>query len=811
MAVLISKQTGNFTSSSTWYLADTASFLDSETNTTLLTTSYVASAAFTPGAITVDGVAVKIASRAASPNGTVSVQLWNSTSSIQVKVTTISVSDLNASANGWYFFKFDAAVTLLAATNYQVRALTSSSTQVTLYRNSTAGNWSRFLRTNTTATPAASDQTITIGEMTGTGTSNTFTVTMDSTSSATAYGQTDVCDKSVFTYGNTAATNYYYKVAGDIDVYAGAQFVVQHGTGASTAKLEFSCGSNVQYGLLGKKASQIFMYGNYVLPTAYLASGVSAGATSMTTDVSTGWLSGDEIGIASTSRTASQCEKRSLTVDASGTTLTVAALTHAHDGDATYKAELINLTRSTKVFSTSTTLQTYINIADALFFAEYVEFYNMGSGTSGKRGMNIDVTGAFGSNQMIGCSLHDFNVASSIGIFISSATSGKLYIQNMVSYNIEQNHLSLSSTSGANHTILGWTAIRSLGGIIFDINDKDSININGMTAAGASSNGFNFTDSANFTGTLTNLISHSNGGQGFNFTSCKSPTSTKASISNLYAWKNTTYGLVISGCDNLFFDSVDTVGNVTSGVAFITSLSNNITINDLNSYSTTSFSQARGVYLVDCATINCLVENSVFASSGSVSSYHSTGDVDFSSSTQHRDIRFNNCQMNSTTQFSNTSNLQVGQIGIRSGQQDGNNHYRYSKYGIQRRDTSISYEGSSSLRLTPSSASFELNSDAIKVYCVGGNTATIKVWVRKSTGSDGTPYTGNEPKLMMAMDTSMHATAGDVVCDTVTVATGVWEQLTYTTAAALANGAFTFYVTCDGTAGWINIDKWEAS
>jgi hypothetical protein len=98
----------------------------------------------------------------------------------------------------------------------------------------------------------------------------------------------------------------------------------------------------------------------------------------------------------------------------------------------------------------------------------------------------------------------------------------------------------------------------------------------------------------------------------------------------------------------------------------------------------------------------------------------------------------------------------------------------------------------------------------MRVFTVGGSTATVKVWVRKSTAGDGAAYNGNEPRLILLLDTYTGYTS-ETVCDTMTASAGTWEQLTFTTAAISGNTAFSFVVDCDGTTGWINVDKWEAS
>src|SRR6185312_6665110 len=76
-ATLISTASGNIDSTGTWSVIDTTgsnAFLNSETANTALTTSPVASSTFTPAAETVTSIAVKLASVAAAPSGTLTVK-----------------------------------------------------------------------------------------------------------------------------------------------------------------------------------------------------------------------------------------------------------------------------------------------------------------------------------------------------------------------------------------------------------------------------------------------------------------------------------------------------------------------------------------------------------------------------------------------------------------------------------------------------------------------------------------------------------------------------------------------------------------
>ncbi|MCA1841466.1 MAG: hypothetical protein LC723_14275, partial [Actinobacteria bacterium] len=197
MATYLAAANGNLTAGATWAAVDSTSLLDAQDATTTLTTSLIASSTFTPGAITIDGIAVKIAGRAAVASGTMTVEL--STGGVQVTGTsvTINVSDIpveNEVASttlcpiGWTFFKFGSPVLLLAATLYAVRATTSVGGQVDLFRNSTAANWSRMLRTTTTGVaPTTGDRMFICGEWTAAATKTDRAVVMDSTA-ATDYG-----------------------------------------------------------------------------------------------------------------------------------------------------------------------------------------------------------------------------------------------------------------------------------------------------------------------------------------------------------------------------------------------------------------------------------------------------------------------------------------------------------------------------------------------------------------------------------------------------------------------------------------------
>lgn len=281
MANRVSIGTGNFLTAGTWGLIDTTSYLNSETGNSVCPTASGASArsaAFTPGAITIQGIAVKLSIRNGS-TGIVTIRLWNNTDSVAVAGTTIApnVSDLLAATNaaqdgGWVVTNF-ANVLLVAGKAYMVEVFTGSAAQVTLFTNGTANNWSRMLITSTTGAPAAGDDLVVAGNYTGAGTSNSFTVTMDETA-ATDYGSNTtstvtpslaICAKGTLKWKDTSAANPYLRQSGHVIVYNGGTLQIgSSGTAIprdSVAVLEFDCLADGDFGLVWRDGATVNIYG----------------------------------------------------------------------------------------------------------------------------------------------------------------------------------------------------------------------------------------------------------------------------------------------------------------------------------------------------------------------------------------------------------------------------------------------------------------------------------------------------------------------------------------------------------------------
>lgn len=311
MADLIAYQDGNWTGATTWKGVATGAgakqaTITSSTNTT---TTDVASSNFTIGNGTVcEGLLLHC--NRVNTTGTVTVGLYLGTT-LQREVT-VNASDL-PTAQSWVFFEFATTVTAGNQSTYNVRVRGSSAGNATFFRDATAGNWARYIRNGTTATAAATDVTFICDDLTGAGTKVDITVTMNSTASTT-YGEVNIGQGGVLSYGTSASTNYILDLGGNLNVWGGGTLNIgTSGTpipSTSTAVLEWTTGTNVLYGLEARSGSTVGIYGATKSGTqALLTADAASGQAVINVTSTTGWVANDVIALASTTRTASQSEK----------------------------------------------------------------------------------------------------------------------------------------------------------------------------------------------------------------------------------------------------------------------------------------------------------------------------------------------------------------------------------------------------------------------------------------------------------------------------------------------------------------------
>lgn len=851
MSVLAATANGNFTTAASWALVDTTSYLDSEAASTALTTSYVASAAFTPGAITVDGVGVKIGARSTT-TGTMTIQLYNSTGAVNVANVTINTVDLPLSATstqegGWVFLKFAAPVLLLAATNYQVRALVSSASSITLFRNSTAGNWSRYLRTTTTQAPVAGDDMIITAEHTGAGALTARSITMDSTA-ATDYGSAVTANTAaaihistggILSYGTTAATNYVLRVSGNMIICANGKLNI--GTvGAeiprdSTAVLEFDCAADGDFGLINRNLGTVNKQGlsrtsgkNVV--QCYLNTDEAANSTDLGVDTDTGWLDNDVIAVASTTRTSSQSEVGALNGNAGASSLTVdgfagtgGGILNAHSGTQPFAAEVINLTRNIKFRSVSTTAMTYVyNGPTANYDADWVEFRYIGTSTTAKYGVFLGA-GTGGVQTIDYCSVWDYEY---VAFYVTPTTgTGTATISNTViwkgtagtaSYGLYISPTVTATCTVSNLCVIGYSGVPTYG-LFIGQGYGPFNNLNAtccsygmsfyMTASFTLPNGYGYVGSNwRFHCNSTAGVNSTNIGNGYRF-------------ANTQLIRNTSYGLWLGAsasagsffCD---FDELLSLGNGAAGIALDASGGEPRKIMFRNPIISgdTSFATTKGLYLGGGA-FEATFENPKISLATGYYAVCTTRDIDLTTGSSYpnrHQIIMRNPTLGAATPIGGNNHgiSNGGSIKLHS---IAGNTYNYKAYyyanNSMQSNTSITY-GSENLseQMIPGHANVKFESTPCKVQVNSGTTANISVRIYKLN-----TYNGAEPRLILKSNYLMTGNSYDQVMNTFSGATNTWVEVTCTTPVAGENGVYTFVVDIDGTAGSVNIGNWAVT
>ena len=804
--------------------------LDSEAGTSSVTTSTLYSATVTPGAgVVYDGIAVKIATVATTPTGTLTVTLRNTTDSTNEKTVTVNVSDLQAqnlssTMPGWAFFKFASSFTTVAAKAYAVGLATSSSSQVTCYTNGTANNWSRMYRTTTTQCPAVGDSIAICGELTGPGTGNDVTITRDNleqiiwgTANISVYTSVAVSFRGILAGKTSGGRNYWFGVMS----YSGYGFQIDAGgtlqDGTSSSRISSDTSSNI---LLSQTANVdcgivIRAGGKWVTGAdnsktrvTYLTADISAGATSFTVNDATGWAIGDNIAIPSTTRTYSQYEMRTIT-GVSGNTITCATITNAHtaisvDGATT---RVFNLSSNVNVLGISTTLNGYINFAN--YFKEIdingLTCRYLGSATPGKRGIDVQLTGTgtgVANFKQITC--YDFTSTSACGL-VTSSVYGAAYLKDFIVYNAYQgvSFSSVSTTTYINENIYSIGSTGATGIAISDVGGQWNGTI---YASSSASNGINISESAAANYAWGAFESHSCASANITIGAARN-----LSFSSVTSWRCSAAGVQISAsCFGVSFGSVNMFGNTTDNL-LISAGTSGVVITGGAMSGDTSFSTTSNIRISTSSCYTNFTFSNVLFSQTSGIRVAATNDINVSVGI-HLDLKMTYCSLAAANEIASVANLYPSSVvSSQDHDQTSGNHKFWLPLGIGTRDTAIYSTASESLRLTPSGTAFKSVADSRSAIIASGTTKTVSVKVRLSTSGDGGAYNGAYPRLVLKANRSLGSGwASDSVLATATSsASGAFVTLSGTTPTASQNGAFEVYVDCDGTTGWINVDDWS--
>lgn len=856
MATKIATANGNFTTAATWADVDATSLLDSEANNTVLTTAYVESATFTPGAITIDGIAVKVASRVTSPTGTISVRLAQAGATVAGTEVTINVSDLVSSGgvadsrNGWVLFKFAAPVLLVAATLYTVSAKTSNATQVALYRNATAGNWSRMLRTTTTGALAAGDNFFILGEWTAAATKTNRTVTMNQTV-ATDYGggsttlaSFGIGNGCTLAWGTAAATAYLLRLSGLLLIYSGGTMTMgtdpdTGGTAVprdSSAELQWDSAADGDFGFI--------CWGTLVMQGLSRSSGKNVvqcllntdeaiGQTVLGVDTDTGWLNGDEVAIASTSQTVADAETGTLNGAAGASSITVSvAITAAHSGTSPNQAEVILITRNVRMTAVTTTAVWYGQAkTGSSFNCAWSLFRYAGSTTAAKTApFYMDGTGptsftlefcSFANSEQNAIQANATGVGAGVTFTLTDCT---FYICG-VAANAEAVNVATGSAGTWN-----FTRCTSIGDVTVNSStflriQSDSVEGFTLSACRISSSlgsalevqaalGYPITKLV--TGCVFHCLSQAAATGMVSLASTAGHLAGVRFVNTQFRRSSATSAAIQFGANaaDIVFETCTFVALGNGGAFGGTAGCPGLRLVDCVLAGDASFAQAAGFAL---AQTNVhygpwRFENTTFG----VGTAHTTADFTHSGPNAiSYDWTFINCTLASATEFAATlvtAGNVLSRSVIRRQRKDGttNSHESlYPNFGTVARDTVTVRSAGASEKLTPtvgSSAHFKLRSGPATYGVASGKKITFSVYVQK----DGS-YTGNAARLVLLANPALGIDA-DTVLDTHSVGSGTWELLSgQMTAVAEEAGAVQAVVECDGAAGNIYVDDWAAS
>jgi hypothetical protein len=835
MARLIANANGNFTAS-VWGLVDSASESDSEAVSTALTASDQNSSTFTPAAVALDGVAVKVSNRATgSPSNTITITLRNNTTATDITSVTINVSDIQtcdstSNDGGWYFFKFSSTHTPNGTDTYVIRArLSATTTAVSLWATATT-NWSRLLRTTTTQAPAAADKMVITKEWTAAATGTARSITMNNTA-ATVFGASGSLSTSnwahaamaignggTLTWGNTAATNYLLTLVGSLVVYAGGTYVCG-GSGSeiprdSTAILEFqpATSGDSRFGCLNLSNVSVRGLSRTIANNSVwclLNTDEAAGQTTLGVDTDTGWLSGDSIAIASTSRTNTESELRVLNGNAGASSLAITvALTNAHKGSVSdeIQAEIILLTRNVIIRTNNAARFTIVIVqATSTCFFSWIYCQYHGFSTTPN---NCNTT--TGSVTWEYCAFQDFS--SNGAITASVAAANNFTINHCVGYGTANgcNFITIAVTTGTNWTINDCVCVRAGNATIFSISDLGGT-ITNLRGAGCGSTGMTLSDAAGITGTLNNIVIHSGAGVGIGFTNVGWQNKT---ISNFLVYRNSGIGITFSNSNTIafhqaIFDTLTAFGNVTTNIQ-ITSHFGKLTGKNWVIAGDTSFSTVTGLDLASTTggTGWLYLLGGTFGGGGGTKTTHTTRDINITTNFGITWLDMVNTSLVSATEITGeTGPLQGSRYSIQN--PDGaiaNSRTYYTKVGSITYETSVVH-GTVSEKLTPieTSGSY-LYSSPKRVAVNNADTVTMTVWARKSAAYNGSI----QPRMIVRANPAL-GIDDDTVLDTLSVAADTWEQLSGTTAAVSGKGVLEFCLQVNGTAGLAYADTWEAS
>ena len=825
MPTLIAKtDNGNFTDAASWAVAESATGAAqlTATSTSNVGTGYTYSPTFTvTNGNVIEGVLLQISKNGASGTTTFSVALSDDNGVTATREVTINNSDILGSTlgnhRGWVYFKFATPLTGDGGTDYRVGVKSSSSGSMIVWRSGTAADWTRLLKTTTTAAPAAGDNLVIVGENTGGGTGNDITIVFNNTAT-TDFGFVHVGTRGILTCENSAATAYYFKISGDFEVQTGG--TVNFGSSGtpiqstSSFTLWLDCVSAGDFGLIIKQDGTFNYYGNPKgTQFSKLTANLSAGNTVVTVASTSGWLTGDVLVFPSTVRSASPVAQREygtiLTVDSATQVTLTSGLSFAHAGVSPTQAHIGNLTRNCVLRggSAASNVNTYIRQAGVMNL-DSVEIYSIGTGAAPKRGIELEhTTGNAGTTLINRCSLIHAHNSSSF-FWAGTSTGANWTITNNVVVGGTNFPAGLAAVSQTGPWTFTDNLLNGVGSNT--CNDTDGT-FSRNVICNCSSFGLQLSDNGpNNVLVMEDNESYCNGGVGFQFANVAPVNGVQFSCVRLKSWRNNSYGINLTGVAGITFDNGLVFGN-THGISLSSQGDTaDCIFKDFTFCSDTTYTQTAGLWMVSGTFQRIYFESCSFGVVSGIYAAH-TYDILCSNTPGVCEIYLTNTILASSTEVSGTSSgfYQNSFISSQKHDQVSGNHKTWKRTGIISIDTTI-YDTTPSERLTPNSATSKLESGCHFVAVDSGGAVTPSVKVRKSVVGDGAAYNGNQPRLIVKKNVAAGITVDTVLATATNAANGAWETLSGTSPTVTDDAVLEFIIDCDGTTGWVNVDSFTS-
>jgi hypothetical protein len=558
-----------------------------------------------------------------------------------------------------------------------------------------------------------------------------------------------------------------------------------------------------------------------------LAADRASGGAACTFTNGTGWSGSDQIEVASTTRTSSESELRTIGQNSGSSCTVTSNFSNTHSGTTTamtstpnqdIRAEVLLMSRNVKMGGTSTSNTCYV-FADSTstINCSYTEFYNWGTNSTDRFGMtSYSGTGGLtnGSLTVLGCYFHE-TANNAYGVLSMSNTGDFFSVTQSNFANLGSAGIHVATTTGTGFTFDQLAAIRcgnaqtSHG--LFNMSDQGFSTSNCISVAcnrGITPAENSITQQV---GTHTNWVIHSSDGIGMDL----SQAGNNGIFQYFSCWRNNSNGLDTQNTvRDYLITNVHLFGNSTNNIA-TGSRNENMTWRNLYVDAGTTLAATVGwVFVNATSNYNCKIENAYFG----VNQNHSTADWSFNNASQFHDIKGNNVAFSSPTVFNNFSTSSINEatrIGITRYGATAGNHRTILLYGTIQSDTTRFKTASPSEQLLPTAftTTWRLRLESSPKRCAinSGNNTTVSVWVRTSVSGDGAAYNGSRARLILKCNTGA-GIPDDIILATATSASdGNWELLSATTPTVTDDAVLEFCVDCNGTAGWINVDDWAVT